>query len=127
MMLFCQTMIFPVFFVFWSAQFDGWVSINLLNFAPTGKSYLEKRDGSFVDQKIFYRMNLSLSLLCVGKCPKKRKTFSTVYYTSLQLNFLCEVTTNSLIPCTTFSIFFLNIHNNAQLTTFDEKKNHEHY
>ncbi len=61
----------------------GWRDVNLINFVPTGKRYLKNAKGSFVGQKIAYRMASTRSLQSIGKCPKKRKTFWIVYYLPL--------------------------------------------
>jgi len=68
------------------SQLDDGLGVNLLNFVPKGKIYLKNEDESFVEQKIFYRMSLTRSLRCIGKCPKKKKKFRTVYYTPHSLH-----------------------------------------
>ena len=71
---------FHHFSFFESSQLHDWVAGHLFNFSMTRKSYLKNKDGSFVEQKILYRMSLKQSLQCVENYPKHRITFWLIYY-----------------------------------------------
>jgi hypothetical protein len=62
------------------SQLDNWVGVYLFNCAATRKSYWKNKDGSFVEQKILYRMSLKRSLQCVENYPKNRTTFWLIHY-----------------------------------------------
>jgi hypothetical protein len=73
---------FHHFFFFSPSQLDDWIGVHLLNVAPTINVILKNKDGSFVEQKILYRMSLERSLEYVRKCSQKRETFCPVLYGS---------------------------------------------
>ena len=61
-------------------QLENWLVVHLFNFSTTRKSYLKNKDGSFLEQKILYRISLKQSLRCVENYPKNRITFWLIYY-----------------------------------------------
>jgi hypothetical protein len=110
---------FHHFSFFGSSQLHDWVGGHLFNFSTTRKSYLKNKDGSFVEQKILYRMSLKQSLQCVENYPKNRTTFWLIYYAPPVISMFIVQILGFFISL--FFAFFLGV-KYATITTCEKNK-----